>query len=305
MRQPKHQADMNFAMRVSFAIGIVILFIKLYAYFITGSTAVLSDAAESIIHIFAVGFATYSMWLSMKPADSNHLYGHDKVSFLSAGFEGGLILLASIYIIYESIKKILYGMELESLDAGVFFVVLAVIINSILSVYLIKKGKQYKSIILEADGKHILTDCYTSIGAIIALVLVKLTGISLFDPVIAILTALNILWTGFRLIKKSIGGLMDQTDPELHNKIRDIIKAETERKGVSYHYLRHRSSGHKIFIEFHLLFSHDLTLRKAHDIASEIESRIKEALESDVEIFTHLEPQKQHDETHRKYGLKI
>ena len=299
------QKDMNFSMRLSFLVGLFMLIIKTYAYYITGSAAVLSDAAESVIHVFAVGFAAYSMWLSLKPADDNHLYGHDKVSFFSAGFEGAMIICAALFITYESIHKIVFGIHLENVDEGMFFIVAATMINLFLSMYLIKKGKKYRSIILEANGKHILTDCWTSFAVITALLLVKLTGIALFDPIIAIFAAINILRTGFKLIKKSVSGLMDQADVTLNNQIVKLLKKETELKDLEFHHLRHRLSGHKIFVEFHLLFSEDLKLGEAHEIASEIERNLKEELEGDSEILTHLELKTQHDDVHRKYGLPI
>lgn len=297
--------DMNFAMRLSFLVGLFMLLIKTYAYFITGSAAILSDAAESVIHVFAVGFAAYSMWLSLKPADANHLYGHEKISFFSAGFEGAMIIIAALFIFYESIHKIINGIELQNIDQGILFIIAAVLINFILGYYLVRKGKKYKSIILEANGKHILTDCLTSFGVIVALVLVKLTGISLFDPIVAIIAAMNILWTGSKLMQKSIRGLMDQTDPTLHKQILVTIKEETLRRGLDFHHLRHRMAGNKVFIEFHLLFPTDVKLKDAHELASEIESKLQQSLDMPAEVSTHLEPEVNHDVIHEKYGLPI
>lgn len=301
----KDRKDMNFSMRLSFLVGLFMLVIKSYAYYITDSAAILSDAAESVIHVFAVGFAAYSMYLCFKPADEDHLYGHDKISFFSAGFEGAMIIIAALFIFYESIHKIIFGIELENVDAGIFFIVLATLINLILSSYLIRQGKKYKSIILEANGKHILTDCWTSLAVLAALFLVKMTGILLFDPLIAICAAANILWSGSKLIKKSVSGLMDQADTTLHKQILDLLVLETEKKNLEFHHLRHRLSGHKIFIEFHLLFLEDLQLEKAHEIASEIEHNLKVALSVESEIFSHLELKKHHDDIHKKYGLPI
>lgn len=297
--------DMNFSMRLSFFVGLFMLLIKSYAYFITGSTAILSDAAESVIHVFAVGFAAYSMWLSLKPPDEDHMYGHDKVSFFSAGFEGAMIIFAALFITYESIHKILFGIELENVNEGMFFIIASITINLFLSLYLIKKGKKYKSIILEANGKHILTDCWTSIAVIIALLLVKLTGIKLFDPIIAIFAAINILRTGTKLIKRSVSGLMDQTDSTLHEKIVTLLNKEIEPLNLEFHHLRHRLSGYKIFVEFHLLFPEDLKLGEAHEIASRIEHKLQKSLDAESEIFTHLELKKHHDDIHQKYELPI
>lgn len=308
MTRPFSKSDrneMNFAMRLSFMVGIFMLLIKTYAYYITGSTAILTDAAESVIHIFAVGFAAYSMWLSLQPADANHLYGHEKVSFFSAGFEGAMIIVAALYIYFEAIQKLMYGVELHYIGTGILFIILATLINSLLAFYLIRKGKKFHSIILEANGKHILTDCLTSIAVIFALVLVKYTNMPMLDPIVAMIAASNILWTGTSLIKRSIHGLMDQTDPSLHMQITSLLKQEAEKRKLDFHHLRHRVSGHKVFIEFHLLFPDDIKLAKAHEIATEIESILHKELKREIEVSSHLETQGHHDDIHKKYGLPI
>jgi len=297
--------DMNFVIRVSFCVGLLTLAMKIYAYTITGSAAILSDASESVVHVVAVGFAAYSMWVSLKPADEDHLYGHEKAGFFSAGFEGAMIIIAACYIFYKAGYKILFGVEIENIDEGMGFTIAVIVINFALGLYLIKKGKKYRSIVLEANGKHIFTDCWTSMAVIIALILVKATGKSIFDPIVAVLAAGNILWTGSKLIKKSISGLMDRADLALHKQIFSIIERETSVRNLEFHHLRHRQSGYRIFIEFHLLFPKDIALASAHEMASEIESTLKTALDSETDIFTHLEPKESHDITHSKYGLSI
>lgn len=301
----KERKEMNFSMRLSFVVGFFMLIVKVSAYILTGSAAILSDAAESVIHVFAVGFATYSMWLSLKPADKEHLYGHEKIEFFSSGFEGALITIAAFYILYESIYKIVYGFEIERIGLGFIFTAVVMIINFFLAFFLINKGKKYKSIVLEANGKHILTDCWTSVAVLIALGLVKLTNIPFFDPAIAILAALSILWTGWRLIKKSVGGLMDKADLSLGQKIVAFLDQETKQRGLCYHHLRHRLSGHKIFIEFHLMFPNNISLIDAHEIASEVEKGLKDSLDRESDILTHLEPQEKHDQIHKDHGLPI
>jgi len=302
---PSEQKEMNFCMRLSFFVGVFMLLCKSYAYIITRSTAILSDAAESVIHVLAVGFAAYSMWLSLKPADIDHQYGHEKVVFFSAGLEGATIILAAFFIYYESIPKLIFGGEIENIGIGAFLIIAAILINLILSLYLMRKGKKHRSLILEANGKHILTDCWTSFGAIIALGLVKITGIALFDPLIAILAATNILWTGSKLIRRSVSGLMDEIDPVLHEKIVNNLQRETSRNHLEFHHLRERPLGHKVLIEFHLIFPRDLMLAKAHEMASQIEHTLKSSLDMEAEILTHLEVKKYHDEIHKKYGLPI
>lgn len=291
---------MKQAMRLSLCIGFFMLILKTYAYAITGSAAILSDAAESIVHILAVGFAAFSLWLSFKPADKNHTYGHDRIAFFSAGFEGGLIFLAALFIIYESIKKLIYGIELQNLDTGMLYISIATFLNGFLGYYLIRKGKKYHSLVLEADGKHILTDCMTSLGVIVALVLTMTTRWYYFDPIIGLLIGFNILWTGTKLIKNSVKGLMDQVDFSLDAKIHLLLSQETQAQGISYHHLRHRNAGNRLLIEVHLLFPQNLSLVKAHEIATMIEDRLEKGFSFPAEVVTHLEPLEGHDEIHAK-----
>ena len=210
---PQESRAPQLAIRVSLAIGFFMLGTKLLAYGMTGSAAILSDAAESVVHVVAVSFAAYSLWLSRKPPDPSHLYGHDKVAFFSAGFEGAMIVLAAVYIVYESIRRLIAGPKLENLGAGALLILVAGVINGALGGYLLWVGKKYGSLILEADGRHVLTDCLTSLGVVVGLGLTILTGWLRFDPIVAILVALDILWMGSKLIRQSIGGLMDEVDP--------------------------------------------------------------------------------------------
>jgi cation diffusion facilitator family transporter len=294
----KHQ--MTRAMRLSLGVGFFMLVMKLYAYFITGSAAILSDAAESVVHILAVSFAAYSLRLSLKPADDKHMYGHDRISFFSAGFEGAMIILAAIYIIYEAIHKWLGGLDINNLDTGTYFIVAATAINGALGFYLVRQGKKYNSIVLEANGKHVLTDSWTSLGVIVGLILVLVTGWLPFDPILAILVALNILWTGFDLIRRSVGGLMDESDPGVDAVIRSVLDRETAKYGITYHDLRHRNAGNKLLVEFHLQFREEIPLSAAHEEATHIEREIHHALPNQMEILSHLEPLEGHDEIHEK-----
>lgn len=291
---------MNRAMRLSLAVGFLMLGIKCYAYFLTGSTAILSDSTESVIHVFAVGFAVYSMWLSHKPADHDHTYGHDRITFFSAGFEGGMIIIAALFIIYQAIQKILFGFELENLDLGVLIIAFATGLNGALGFYLVREGKRFHSLVLEADGKHILTDCVTSLGVIVALILTYVTGWIYFDPIIALLIGFNILWTGVKLLHKAFHGLMDRTDPALDLKIRHFLTEAVKKYQVRYHNVRHRNAGNRLLIEVHLLFPNDFSISEAHEVATTIESSIEMEFEKPTELVTHLEPMEGHDEIHAR-----
>jgi cation diffusion facilitator family transporter len=291
--------QMNNAMQLSLFIGFFMLLLKSYAYWITGSSAIMSDAAESIVHILAVSFAVFSMWLSLKPADRNHPYGHDRIAFFSAGFEGALIIIAAVFILFQSVQKFIYGVKIDNIDLGMIFVAIATILNGFLGFYLIKKGKYFHSLVLEADGKHILTDCLTSLGVILALVITRLTGWLFMDPLIAFIIGLNILWTGGKLIHNSIKGLMDQTDPQLNHQIERYLVEETAQFGVQFHHVRHRNAGHRLLIEVHLLFPDRLAIVDAHEIATKIERNLGSRFSQPTEIVTHLEPLEGHDEVHQ------
>jgi cation diffusion facilitator family transporter len=291
---------MNRSMRLSLAVGFFMLIIKCYAYFLTGSTAILSDSAESVVHVFAVGFAAFSMWLSHKPADENHTYGHDRITFFSAGFEGALIMIAAIFILHQSIHKILFGFELENLNAGMLFICLATVLNGGLGFYLIAQGKRFHSIVLEADGKHILTDCVTSLGVLLALLLYRLTGWIYFDPLIALLVGLNILWTGLKLLHRAFHGLMDRSDAAFDRHLRESLNMAVKKYAVHYHNLRHRNAGNRLMIEVHLQFPNDYSIAQAHELATRIEHEIENGFEKPTECVTHLEPIEGHDEIHTR-----
>jgi cation diffusion facilitator family transporter len=296
----KDKSTQMFTIRLSFAFGILMLGIKWYAYYLTGSTAILSDAAESVIHIIGVGFAVFSLWYSFQPADEVHTYGHNKISYFSAGFEGALIILAAIFIIYISVKRLIFGIEISNLDQGTYFTFAASVINLTLGAYLVWKGKKSNSIILIANGKHVLTDSWTSFGVVGGLLLTWLTGWLPFDPLVAIAAALNILWSGGKLVRQSIGGLMDEGDKDIASSIKEILDKETIDKGLEYHQLKFRESGDVLWIEFHLLFPKGTLLEDAHNIATDLEVSIKKNLNAIANVITHLEPFELHDETHNE-----
>lgn len=298
MNNTDHANRQRFAMWLSLGIGFFMLAAKVLAYSMTGSAAILSDAAESIVHVVAVSFAFHSLRLSLKPPDPSHLYGHDKISFFSAGFEGAMIVIAAIYIIFASIHKWMSGLKLENLGTGTLLILLAALINGGLGGYLLWVGKKHRSLILEANGKHVLTDCWTSFGVILGLCLAMVTGWLQLDPILAILVALNILWSGGKLMRRSIGGLMDEVDPSMEARIKQLLDDMTSRFGILYHGLRHRNAGNSIWIEFHLLFSKGIPLEVAHSLATQIEEKITEELPIKAEVISHLETIEDHQEIH-------
>jgi cation diffusion facilitator family transporter len=266
---------------------------------LTGSAGILSDAAESVIHVVAVAFATFSLWLSTRPADSRFRYGYERISFFSAGFEGALIVLAAIYIIRMAIQKWLAGIELANLGSGTLLILGSALLNGWLGWYLVRIGRQTHSIILEADGKHVLTDCITSFGIVAGLCLVYLTGWKPFDPLFAIAVALNILWSGGRLIWRSFRGLMDYADPSLGRALGEKLRALCAELDVRYHGVRFRSTGHRTIVEVHLLFPFEVSLGEAHRIATAIEERLPKGFSQPIEVVTHLEALEDHGRIHQ------
>ena len=294
------RAQQLFAIRLSFVVGLLMFAGKWYAYLLTGSAAILSDAAESVVHVVAVSFAFYSLWLSHRPPDEGHPYGHDRIGFFSAGFEGVMISLAALYIIAESVRKWVVGLHLEQVSTGTLYVTAAALVNLALGLYLILQGRRHRSLILVANGRHVLTDVWTSGGVILGLVLVMVTGWLPFDPICAILVASNILWTGGRLIRQSVGGLMDEADPKLDHLLREVLDRETAVRGLGYHELRYRDSGTSVWVEVHLLFPPRVAVETAHAAATAVEEALGDALSVQARIITHIEPAAEHDALHRR-----
>jgi cation diffusion facilitator family transporter len=289
---------LRFAMTLSLVIGLLMFAIKVGAYLLTGSAAILSDAAESVVHVAAVTFAFYSLRLSFKPADEGHRYGHAKISFFSAGFEGAMILLAALYIGYEAIQKLIFGSQLQNLGAGTSLTVLATLINGVLGAYLLATGRRRRSLILVANGKHVLIDCWTSLGVIAGLVLTLLTGWSAWDPIAALAVAGNIVFSGIGLIRESVRGLMDVADPEIDRQLTEVLDSQARRHGIEYHDLRHRNLGALYWVEVHLLFPQSWTIGEAHRIATGIENAVAAAIETQAYVTTHLEAIEDHERIH-------
>lgn len=273
---------------ISLVVGIVLLVIKFSAYLITDSAAIFSDAAESVINVVAAAVALYSVMLSSKPPDKDHPYGHGNIEYFSAGFEGFLIALAGIVIIYSSIDRMISGSQPMQLGAGILLIGISSIINLILSLYIIKNGKKTDSLALIADGKHILTDVYTSAGIIVGLMIVMVTDIYIFDPIIAILVAVNIFFTGSKLVRQSFGGLMNEVEPETMEKISNTIIDIRESSWIDLHELRFWRSASTTFIDFHLVLPYYFSIKQAHSSDDLISDKIKEVL-PDSQIKIHLD----------------
>jgi cation diffusion facilitator family transporter len=288
----------RFAMRLSLVVGVIMLLGKSAAYWMTHSAAILSDAAESVVHVIAVAFAAFSLRLSTRPAEGRFLYGYERITFFSAGFEGAMIILAAVTILVTAVQKWLAGLPLENLGSGALLVLAAGILNAGLGFYLLRVGRQTKSLILEADGKHVLTDSWTSFGVVAGLGLVMLTHWKPFDPLVAIAVAVNILWSGGRLVWHSAVGLLDYSDPNAGRQIREKLDALCAELGITYHGVRFRATGYRQIIEVHLLFPHATSVGEAHRLATMLEERLPARLTMPAEVITHLESLEDHAEVH-------
>jgi cation diffusion facilitator family transporter len=289
--------DQKRVMNLSLAAAVVLLGAKVTAAVLTGSSAIYSDAAESVVHFLAVCFAVWALRLAHKPADETHHFGHDKVAFLSAGFEGAMISAAAMLIFYEAVRQMLFGVEIKNLGLGILMTSAAAAINLMLGLSLLAVAKRSGSPLLKANGQHVLTDVWSSVAVLVALGLYKSTGWVWWDPIAAMLAALNILRVGYKLIRESLGGLLDESDPATEKSIRDLLDREVAALGLSYHNLRHRHSGRTHWVEFHLVFDDALSVGEAHVAATKIESCVADMLKPNGRVISHLEPKSaEHDE---------
>jgi cation diffusion facilitator family transporter len=248
---------------------------------------------ESFVNLAGASVALLALTIAARPADKSHHYGHNKVEYFSSGLEGGLILVAAGAIAWTSIDRLFHPTQLESVGIGLGVSLAATLVNFIVAQILLKVGRQEDSIILEADGKHLMTDVITSVGVVVGVILVALTGWLWLDPVIALAVAANILFEGSKLVKRSLNGLADPALPgEEENQIKTILEsvmAKSENKSLQYHGLRTRKSGNARFIDLHLLTPGEWTVRQAHEYTEAIEAKIK-ARFKEVETTIHIEP---------------
>lgn len=274
----------------SIAVGCLVLALKYVAYLLTGSVALYSDALESVINVATAVAAFFAVRVSAAPPDANHPYGHQKAEYFSAIVEGVLILIAAVAIFYAAYHGILKPRPLEAPAKGLLINAAASGINAAWYFVLLKSGRRHRSPALIADAEHLWTDVVTSIGVLIGVALVWLTDQPILDPVIAALVAVNILWTGWKLMRSSIGGLMDEVVPEeTLTKIREIISSHAEG-ALEAHDLRTRQAGRAIFIDFHLVVSGSMTVSESHELCDRIETALRKEI-YDIMISIHVEPE--------------
>ncbi len=274
----------------SVSISTLLMVLKFYSYWLTGSSAILSDALESIINVVASGFALWSVFFASKPPDVDHPYGHGKIEFFSVGFEGTLIVIAAGAIFWKALPRIIEPRALPKLDFGLLILAGAALANLWLAKSLISTGRRTRSMAITADGKHVLTDVYTSAGVLVGLLLVRQTGWYFLDGAVACVVAANILFTGARLVLESSARLMHAYDPELLDQISAIIAEHRKPEWIDVHRLRAWRSGQNIYIDFHLILPRELSLEDAHREVMEIEQLLKTRLPDMGDAMIHAEP---------------
>ena len=286
----KNSHAMHLAARLAFITSLTLLLAKFGAYYLTDSKAVLSDAIESIINVVTAAFLMLSISVSSKPVDENHPYGHGKIESFSAGLEGGLIIIAALIILVEAVPVFFTPQAPKNLGIGLYILGGAGIINLIVGAYLLRAGRKYKSDALSADGRHLLTDFYTSAGVIIGLLLYRFTGYVWLDPFIACLVALNILIPGIKLFTKSFKNLMDEADPELLERIVQGLNSIKKPGWLYPHKLRALRSGRYHHVDLHISLPHYWTLTQVHEAEQEITKALLEAIGEEGDIMIHIDP---------------
>jgi cation diffusion facilitator family transporter len=290
--QKERQADRSSLTRfawISIAASILTIALKSGAYLLTNSVGFLSDAVESVVNLVAGIMALAMLTVAARPADDDHSYGHSKAEYFSSATEGILILVAAGGIIVTAIERFLSPQPLEQLGIGLVVSTGASLINLAASRVLLAAGKRENSITLEADAHHLMTDVWTSVGVIVGIGIVALTGWQALDPIIAVLVGLNIVWTAYQLLRRSVAGLMDASLPEEEQKVIETVMEKYRAKGVVFHALRTRQSAARRFVSVHVLMPGSWTLHDAHHVAEDFESDIRTELPNTI-IQTHLEP---------------
>ncbi len=264
--------------------------LKFLAWWITNSNAILTDALESIINVVAASFGLYSIWLSAMPRDENHPYGHGKIEFISAGFEGALILLAGLSIMGKAGYNLLYPQPIGKLDLGLILTAVTGAINFGLGYYLQRLGRKQHSLILTASGAHLKSDAYSSVGLVVGLGLVILTDLPLLDNIIAIFFGGVILFTGFKLVRTSIAGIMDEADDHLIREMVQALQAERRRQWIDVHNFRVIKYGATLHIDCHMTLPWYFTTRQNFQEVKAFERLMMAHTERPVELFVHIDP---------------
>jgi len=275
---------------ISLVVAVAIFAVKFVAYQLTGSTAILSDALESIVNIVAAMFTLASLAIASRPADESHPYGHGKVEFLASGFEGGLIAFAALVIVYQAAQALWFERQLLAIDFGLALVIGAGLANLLLGFFLLQAGRRTNSPAIVADGQHVITDFWTSAGVVAGLVLVRITGWQVLDPLVACAVGINLAVVGGRLLRRAVGGLLDESDHDLLGKLTSVIQSVRQPGIIAIHRLRSIRSGGVAHVDAHIVVPRFWMVSQAHDFSDAFELAVVGGVEQDAECIFHLDP---------------
>ena len=275
-------------------ISVLLLVVKFIAYYLTHSVSILTDALESIVNVAAGFIGLYSLYVAAMPRDQNHPYGHGKAEFLSAAIEGTLITSAGTIIVYKAIRSFITPVELQKLDYGIYLVAAAALINYVVGFITEKKGKKGNSLALIASGKHLKSDSYSTFGIIAGLILIYFTDLNWIDPAVAIIFGIIIIYTGYKILRRSIAGIMDEADIELLKKIVDLLNKNKRENWIDLHNLRVIKYGSILHIDCHLTVPWYLNVREAHEEVDALSSLVRKEFGELVELFVHVDSCEDH-----------
>jgi cation diffusion facilitator family transporter len=274
---------------LSIVAAVLTIGLKLGAYLLTGSVGLFSDAAESVVNLVAAVAALWALLYASRPPDEEHAFGHDKAEYFSSGLESALILIAAIWIGITAWDRLMDPQPLHNVGIGLSITLIAAAINGGVALVILRAGRRLRSITLQADAQHLLTDVWTSLGVVLGIATVQLTGWLVLDPLIGLLVTANILWTGVRLLRDTAQGLLDRALPPEDREVISRVLSRYEEKGIKFHALRTRASGPRRFISMHVLVPGEWTVQQGHDLSEQIEKDLAEALPQST-FFIHIEP---------------
>ena len=275
---------------LSIAAAVLTIGLKVGAYLLTGSVGLFSDAAESLVNLVAAAAALWALTVALRPPDEEHAFGHNKAEYFSSGLESALIIIAAVWIGVTAWGRLMDPQPLQNVGLGLSVTLVATALNGGVALVLLRAGRRLRSISLRADAQHLLTDVWTSVGVVVGIVMVQLTGWLVLDPLIALLVAANIVWTGVRLLQDTAQGLLDRAlPPEELKKISGVLSRYEERN-IRFHALRTRAAGQRRFVSMHVLVPGRWTVQRGHDLSEKLEAELAEALQGNTTFFIHIEP---------------
>ncbi len=268
----------------------LLLALKFFAWYVTGSNAILTDALESIVNVVAGAFALFSIIYASRPRDEDHPYGHGKIEFVSAGFEGALIFLAGGFIIYKAITGFLNPHEIPKADIGAYLIAFSGLCNFLMGYFLVNRGKAQNSALMVANGRHLIADMVTSSGLVVGLIIIYFTGLTWIDNLLAVLLGLYIIYTGFELVRESLGNLLDEQDQEKIDQLITILNKNRRENWIDMHNLRILKYGSGLHVDAHITLPWYLSLEQAHDEVESVETLLTKEIGAEMEFFIHADP---------------